>query len=87
MKVAEQWRYVDRAIDQVIDVFVSARRDTKAARRFFQRAIGTMRVAPVEVVTATMRRCTRQCSRSCSRRPGIEPTAMPTTGSRPTMAG
>ena len=36
---------------QVIDVFVSARRDTKAARRFFQRAIGTMRVAPVEVVT------------------------------------
>ena len=54
MKVARQWRYVYRAIDQfgqVIDVFVSARRDTKAARRFFQRAIGTMRVAPVEVVT------------------------------------
>jgi transposase-like protein len=32
-------------------VFVSACRDTKAARRFLQRAIGTMRVAPVEVVT------------------------------------
>jgi IS1 family transposase len=45
---------VYRAIDQfgqVIDVFVSARRDAKAARRFLQRAIGTMRVAPVEVVT------------------------------------
>jgi transposase-like protein len=30
---------------------VSARRDTKAARKFFQRAIRTMRVAPIEVVT------------------------------------
>jgi transposase-like protein len=54
VKVAGQWRYVYRAIDQfgqVIDVFVSPRRDTAAARRFFQRAIGMMRVAPVEVVT------------------------------------
>src|SRR6266567_7375593 len=36
VKVAGQWRYVYRAIDQfgqVIDVFVSSRRDTKAARR------------------------------------------------------
>jgi transposase-like protein len=52
VKVAGQWRYVYRAIDQfgqVIDVSVSARRDTKAARRFFQRAIGTIRVAPVEL--------------------------------------
>jgi transposase, IS6 family len=30
---------------------MSPRRDAAAARRFFQRAIGTMRVAPVEVVT------------------------------------
>jgi transposase-like protein len=54
VKVAGQWRYVYRAIDQfgqVIDVFVSPRRDAAAARRFFQRAIGTTRVAPVEVVT------------------------------------
>ena len=38
--VAGQWRYVYRAIDQfgqVIDVFVTPRRDAKAARRFFQR--------------------------------------------------
>jgi transposase-like protein len=45
---------VYRAIDQfgqVIDVFVSARRDTMAAHRFFRRAIGTTKVAPVEVVT------------------------------------
>jgi transposase-like protein len=32
-------------------VFVSPRRDAAAARRFFQRAIGTMWVEPVEVVT------------------------------------
>jgi IS6 family transposase len=32
-------------------VFVSPRRAAAAALRFFQRAIGTMRVAPVEVVT------------------------------------
>jgi transposase-like protein len=32
-------------------VFVSARRDAKAARRFFERAIGTTAIIPVEVVT------------------------------------
>jgi hypothetical protein len=31
-------------------VFVSPRRDARAARRFFQRAIGTTRITPVEVV-------------------------------------
>src|SRR5919198_5352844 len=44
VKVAGRWRYVYRAIDQfgqVIDVFVSPRRDTMAARRFFERAIDT----------------------------------------------
>jgi transposase-like protein len=54
VKVAGQWRYVYRAVDQygqVIDVFVSSRRDTMAARRFFERAIGTTSVTPVEVVT------------------------------------
>jgi transposase-like protein len=54
VKVAGRWRYVDRAIDQfgqVIDVFVSARRDAKAARQFFEQAIGTTKVAPDEVVT------------------------------------
>jgi transposase-like protein len=33
---------------QVIDVFVSAQRDTKAAQRFFHRAIGTTKIAPTE---------------------------------------
>jgi transposase-like protein len=54
VRVAGQWRYVYRAIDQfgqVIDVFVAPQRDAKAARRFFQRAIGTTKVLPVEVVT------------------------------------
>jgi IS6 family transposase len=54
VKVAGRWRYVYRAIDQVgqvIDVFVSPRRDAKAARRFFERAIGVTGVRPVEVFT------------------------------------
>jgi transposase-like protein len=54
VKVASQWRYVYRAIDQfgqVIDVFVTARRDAKAARRFFERAISITKIAPVEVTT------------------------------------
>jgi transposase-like protein len=54
VKVAGQWRYVYRAIDQfgqVIDVFVAPRRDAKAAHRFFERAIGTTKVTPVEVTT------------------------------------
>jgi transposase-like protein len=54
VKVAGRWRYVYRATDQfgqVIDVFVSARRDAKAAHRFFERAIGVTKVMPVEVTT------------------------------------
>jgi transposase-like protein len=54
VKVAGRWRYVYRAIDQfgqVIDVFVSARRDAKAARRFFDQAINATKVTPTEVTT------------------------------------
>src|SRR5215204_7112000 len=50
VKVAGQWRYVYRAIDQfgqVIDVFVSPRRDVRAARRVLERAIGTTRNRPI----------------------------------------
>ena len=53
VKAAGRWRYVYRAIDQsgqVIDVFVSPR-DSTAARRFFERAIGTTKIMPSEVVT------------------------------------
>jgi transposase-like protein len=54
VKVAGRWRYVYRAIDQfgqVIDVFVSPRRDAAAARRFFDRALGATKITPVEVIT------------------------------------
>jgi transposase-like protein len=54
VKVGGVWRYVYRAVDQhgqVIDVYVSARRDGQAARRFFQRALTTLKVTPNEVVT------------------------------------
>jgi transposase, IS6 family len=54
VKVAGQWRYVYRAIDQfgqVIDVFVAPCRDATAARRFFQQAINTTKVTPTQVVT------------------------------------
>jgi transposase-like protein len=54
IRVAGQWRYVYRAIDQfgqVIDVLVSSRRDATAARQFFQQAIGATKVTPVGVVT------------------------------------
>jgi transposase InsO family protein len=49
VRVAGQWRYVYRAIDQfgqIIDVFVSPRRDVRAARRFFERAIGATTPLP-----------------------------------------
>jgi transposase-like protein len=54
VKVNGVWCFVYRAVDQygqVIDVLVSARRDRQAARRFFQRALATLKVRPVEVVT------------------------------------
>jgi transposase-like protein len=47
-------RYAYRAVDQYgqgIDVLVSARWDANAARRFFQRALVTLKVTPSEVVT------------------------------------
>jgi IS6 family transposase len=53
VKVAGEWTYLYRAVDQhgqVIDVLLSARRDLPAARRFFTRAMraGTI---PAEVTT------------------------------------
>src|SRR2546421_2013181 len=51
VKVGGQWRYVHRAVDQygqVIDVHVSTKRDTPAARMFFQHAITAARTAPTE---------------------------------------
>jgi transposase, IS6 family len=53
VKVAGRWRYLYRAVDQygqVVDVMVSERRDTAAARWFFTRALAHG-PAPVEVNT------------------------------------
>ena len=53
VKVAGRWRYVYRAVDQrgqIIDVFMSPRRDVRAARRFFETALGA-HGEPVEVVS------------------------------------
>jgi hypothetical protein len=85
VKVAGRWRYVYRAIDQfgqVIDVFMAGRRDVKAARWFFERAISTMKVIPSEV--ATDRAPTYpMCWRSWCRHLGAGPIGTPTTGWRP----
>jgi IS6 family transposase len=54
VKVGGVWRYVYRAVDQhgqIIDILVSKRRDGQAARRFFTRALTTLKVIPTEVVT------------------------------------
>jgi transposase-like protein len=54
LKVNGTWRYLFRAIDQfgqVIDVFLSPRRNTDAARRFFAQAINRTRISPVEATT------------------------------------
>jgi IS6 family transposase len=53
VKVAGVWRYVYRAVDQdgqVIDVYISTRRDARAARRFFAAAV-LAHGEPEEVVT------------------------------------
>jgi transposase-like protein len=54
VKVAGTWCYLYRAIDQfgqVVDVFLSAQRDARAARRFFTDALTRTQTEPVEVVT------------------------------------
>ena len=53
VKVSGRWTYLYRAVDQygqVIDVWLSVRRDLTAARAFFTRALATG-VVPVEVTT------------------------------------
>jgi IS1 family transposase len=54
--------YVYRAVDehgQIIDVYVSTKRDAEAARRFFHRALTTLKVTPSEVVTDKLPVCPR----------------------------
>ncbi len=54
VKIAGRWCYLYRAVDQfgqVIDVYLSARRDAMAAPGFFASAIGVTQTEPAEVVT------------------------------------
>jgi transposase-like protein len=54
VKIAGEWRYVYRAVDQhgqVIDIFVSPRRDAPAAKKFFAQALKATGSKPAEVVT------------------------------------
>ena len=54
VKVAGVWRYLYRARDQfgqVVDVWLSPRRDAVAARRFFANAMKSTGTAPAEVVS------------------------------------
>jgi len=54
LKVGGTWHYLFRAIDQfgqVIDVFLSPRRNREAASRLFAQAISRTRVSPTEVTT------------------------------------
>lgn len=56
--VAHCYRAIDQ-FGQVIDVYVSPRRDSGTARGFFTRAMATVKVILVEVTTER-RRCTRR---------------------------
>ena len=54
VKIAGRWHHLYRAIDQygqVIDVYLSARRDAAAAKAFFTKAGAVTQSEPVEVVT------------------------------------
>jgi transposase-like protein len=78
LKVGGRWRYLFRAIDQfgqVVDVFLSPRRDAKAARRFLERAIDRTRISPVEVTTTGTEPILAR-SLSCCRRPSMTPRSM-----------
>ena len=85
LKVGGTWRYLFRAIDQfgqVIDVYLSPRRDTGAARRSSERSAGPGSHPSRSPPTGTA--STRECSTSCSLRPSMTPRSMPTTRWRPT---
>ena len=55
VRVGGEWRYLYRAVDgtgQTIDFLLSAKRDKKAAERFFRQALGRENTRnPREVVT------------------------------------
>jgi transposase-like protein len=88
VKVAGQWVYLYRAIDQfgqVIDVLVCQKRDLAATRRFFTRAL-EHGPRPSEVST-DQAPPTREWSMSCCPRRAISASGTPITRSSPIMDG
>jgi len=84
VKAAGRWRYAYRAVDgdgdgQVVDVYLSARRNIAAARRFFTSAI-TAHGAPDEIVTDHAPALANAMTNSCPAR-FTTPRSMPTTAS------
>ena len=58
MKIQGKQQYLWRAVDQdgeVIDVFLQARRDGKAAKRFYMRLLKRHRGEPRKIVTDKLR--------------------------------
>jgi transposase, IS6 family len=54
IKIRKQWHYLFRAIDdagQIVDVYLSDRRDRAAAQAFFEGALATSTVTPSRVTT------------------------------------
>jgi transposase, IS6 family len=88
VKVAGVWRYVYRAVDQygqVIDVYVSQRRDIESARTFFTAAL-TVHGDPGEVITDRAP-VLPTWSRSCFLPHCITPASTRTTALNATTAG
>ncbi len=59
LKIGSRWRYLFRAIDehgQIVDVYLSDRRDTASARAFFERALAVADGLPSRV-TSDKARC------------------------------
>ena len=58
VKIQGKQQYLWRAVDpdgEVVDVFLQARRDSKAAKRFFRRLLNTHRGEPRKIVTDKLR--------------------------------
>ena len=58
VKISGKQRYLWRAVDQdgeVVDVFLQARRDGKAAKRFFKRLLRSHQAEPRKIVTDKLR--------------------------------
>ena len=54
IKIAKRWHYLFRVIDehgQIVDVYLSKRRDRAAAEAFFETAIGSSTITPRQVTS------------------------------------